>query len=85
MSEWTDLKAAGNKAYTEQKFDEAIEYYGKAAADSSIPNADKATVLCNRAQCHLLKKDFAKVVDDTTSALELAPESGTEVKALFRR
>lgn len=39
-------------------------------------------VLCNRAQVHLKKKQYAEAVEDCTACLTLSPNN---VKAMFRR
>ena len=43
-----ELKAAGNKLFTEKKYDEAIKVYGDAIAAQ-----ENAILHCNRAASHL--------------------------------
>jgi tetratricopeptide (TPR) repeat protein len=83
MSEsWQALKAKGNSEYTSGNTDAAIEAYTAALKDTEIPANDKATILCNRAQCWLKLGDNKKAAEDCTSCLTIAPDN---MKALFRR
>lgn len=79
---WQTLKSKGNAEYTAGNTDAAVQAYTAALQDASIPQADKATILCNRAQCWLKIGDNKKAAEDCTSCLTLSPEN---MKALFRR
>ena len=82
MSGWDELKAQGTAAYKLDDFAGALSLYTRALADASLPPPERATLLNNRAQCHLKLEDWGSAVADATSALTLDP---TNVKALFRR
>lgn len=79
---WVDLKAAGNAAYKAEDLDEAVSKYTAALQAADIQPADRATVLCNRAQCYLKQDKFAEAIEDCTACLTLSKDN---VKALFRR
>jgi tetratricopeptide (TPR) repeat protein len=82
MSDWKDLKAKGNAAYSSNKIEEALSAYSDALAITELRSEDRATLLCNRAQCHLKKKDWMAAVQDCTDCLVLSTKN---IKALFRR
>lgn len=71
------LKAAGNKAYAAKEHDKAIDLYSQAILCKPDP-----VFYSNRAACWNAKKDWEKVIEDTTAAINLNPEY---VKALNRR
>lgn len=71
------LKAAGNKAYGDKSYNEAIDLYGKAILCKPDP-----IFYSNRAACYNALGDWDKVVEDTSAALALDNEY---VKALNRR
>jgi import receptor subunit TOM70 len=71
------LKAAGNKAYAAKQYDHAIDLYTQALYCKADP-----VFYSNRAACWNAKKDWSKVIMDTTAALNLDSEY---VKALNRR
>lgn len=73
----TKLKVAGNKAYGDKSYNEAIELYGKAILCKPDP-----IFYSNRAACYNALGDWNKVVEDTTAAISLDSEY---VKALNRR
>ncbi|MCJ1475172.1 TOM (translocase of outer membrane) complex component [Lambiella insularis] len=73
----TKLKIAGNKAYGDKSYNEAIELYGKAILCKPDP-----IFYSNRAACYNALGQWDKVVDDTTAAIALDSEY---VKALNRR
>lgn len=73
----TKLKIAGNKAYGDKSYNEAIDLYGKAILCKPDP-----IFYSNRAACYNALGDWEKVVDDTTAAIALDSEY---VKALNRR
>ena len=73
----TKLKIAGNKAYGDKSYNEAIELYGKAILCKPDP-----IFYSNRAACYNALGDWDKVVEDTTAAIALDSEY---VKALNRR
>ncbi len=79
---WQQEKKAGNDSFGAGRVKEAVEHYTKALKEDGVPNGDRATILSNRAQCHLKLGDNAAAVDDCTACLTLAPGN---VKALFRR
>lgn len=80
-AEWSTHKDAGNAAYAASDFATAVEAYTQ-ALKCDIPDKDRATVLCNRAQCLLKQRAFAAAVEDCSASLTLSPDN---VKALFRR
>ncbi|KAL8675380.1 MAG: hypothetical protein Q9168_000211 [Polycauliona sp. 1 TL-2023] len=71
------LKAGGNKAYGDKRYNEAIELYGKAILCKPDP-----IFYSNRAACYNALGNWDKVVEDTTAALALDSEY---IKALNRR
>ena len=73
----TKLKIAGNKAYGDKSYNEAIDLYGKAILCKLDP-----IFYSNRAACYNALGDWDKVVEDTTAAIALDSEY---VKALNRR
>lgn len=73
----TKLKIAGNKAYGDKSYDDAIELYGKAVLCKPDP-----IFYSNRAACYNALGSWEKVVEDTTAAISLDNEY---VKALNRR
>ena len=73
----TKLKIAGNKAYGDKSYNEAIELYGKAILCKPDP-----IFYSNRAACYNALGSWEKVVEDTTAAINLDNEY---VKALNRR
>ena len=80
-STWKELKAEGNAAYAAGDLGVAVEKY-TAALQTDISTADRATVLCNRAQCYLKQDQFSNAIEDCTACLTSSPDN---VKALFRR
>ena len=82
ISGWLALKSAGNSAYSAGSMHDAIDLYGRALLDESIPTADRALVLSNRAQCFLRLGDNNAAVADCTACLTIQPQNQ---KALFRR
>lgn len=79
---WSALKAAGNTHYSAGRTEAAIEQYSAALGDAEIPQADRATILCNRAQCYLKLGNNAAAIEDCTACLTIQPDN---MKALFRR
>ena len=73
----TKLKIAGNTAYGDKRYNEAIDLYGKAILCKPDP-----IFYSNRAACYNALGDWDKVVEDTTAAIALNSEY---VKALNRR
>lgn len=73
----TKLKVAGNKAYGDKSYNDAIELYGKAILCKPDP-----IFYSNRAACYNALGNWDKVVEDTTAAISLDNEY---VKALNRR
>ena len=71
------MKAAGNKAYGSKDYNNAIDLYGKAILCKPDP-----VYYSNRAACYNVLGEWAKVVEDTTAAINMDPEY---VKALNRR
>lgn len=73
----TKLKVAGNKAYGDKSYNDAIDLYGKAILCKPDP-----IFYSNRAACYNALGNWDKVVEDTTAAINLDNEY---VKALNRR
>lgn len=71
------LKAAGNKAYGSKDYNKAIDLYTQAILCKADP-----VFYSNRAACYNALSEWAKVIEDTTAALNLDNEY---VKALNRR
>ena len=71
------LKAAGNKAYGDKHYNDAIDLYGKAIICKPDP-----IFYSNRAACYNALGEWDKVVEDTSAAIALDSEY---VKALNRR
>lgn len=74
-------KNAGNDAFHNKKYKEAVDLYSQAIAlyDSA---KDRAICYCNRAASHLQLKNYDEVVKDCTESLKLDPEY---IKAFHRR
>ncbi|KAL2045199.1 hypothetical protein N7G274_002281 [Stereocaulon virgatum] len=73
----TKLKIAGNKAYGDKSYNDAIELYGKAILCKPDP-----IFYSNRAACYNALGSWEEVIEDTTAAINLDNEY---VKALNRR
>lgn len=73
----TKLKVAGNKAYGDKSYNDAIDLYGKAILCKPDP-----IFYSNRAACYNALGNWDKVVEDTTAAINMDNEY---VKALNRR
>ncbi|CZT21149.1 probable TOM-70 mitochondrial precursor protein import receptor tom70 [Ramularia collo-cygni] len=71
------LKAAGNKAYGSKDYNRAIDLYTQAILCKADP-----VFYSNRAACWNAMSNWAKVIEDTTAAINLDAEY---VKALNRR
>ena len=71
------LKAAGNLAYGDKSYNDAIDLYGKAILCKPDP-----IFYSNRAACYNALGNWEKVVEDTSAAIALDSEY---VKALNRR
>lgn len=71
------LKDTGNAAYKKNQFDKAIDLYSKAIMCKQDP-----VYYSNRAACWSARKEYEKVVEDATAALNL---DWQYVKALNRR
>ncbi|PWN31010.1 putative mitochondrial precursor protein import receptor tom70 [Jaminaea rosea] len=71
------LKAAGNKAYQERRFEPAIDLYTKAIAAQPL-----AVFFSNRAACYSNLSKYREVIKDCDSALAMDP---AYIKALNRR
>ncbi|KAI6351372.1 TOM (translocase of outer membrane) complex component [Pyricularia grisea] len=71
------LKEAGNKSYGARDYPRAIDLYTKAILCKPDP-----VYYSNRAACYSAQKEWEKVVEDTTAAINLDPDY---VKALNRR
>ena len=67
------LKDAGNAAYAEGDWDEAIEMYSRAlkASEENLADKDRAVLLKNRAMARIKNEDFEDAVKDCDEALEL--------------
>lgn len=65
------LKDLGNTAFKECEYNDALNYYTRAADIPEIKDVDLAIVLKNRAMVHLKMEDWQEAVDDCTKSLEL--------------
>jgi Ca-activated chloride channel homolog len=63
----------GNSIYKQQRYDEALEHYGK-IADKTKDNTLKSNSLYNQGNAHFYKKDYEKAVDNYKKALRLNPQ-----------
>ncbi|KAG8768384.1 TOM (translocase of outer membrane) complex component [Ceratobasidium sp. 428] len=81
LSRASELKTRGNSAYTQRKFELAVDLYTQAIAMSPKP---EAVFYSNRAACYTNYKpsQHERVIEDCTSALALDPKYA---KALNRR
>lgn len=79
---WQTYKGAGNDAFRASQLQTAIEQYTLALKEDDVPQAERATILANRAQCYLKLGENGPAVDDCTACLTLSPGN---LKALFRR
>ena len=83
-SSFADHKTHGNAEYMGGQYAKAVASYSQALAmgAAAASDAERATVLCNRAQCYLKTRENEKAAADCTAALQLAPGL---LKALYRR
>ena len=84
------LKQQGNEQFKAGRPLEAREAYTAALAASSrgvgAENAERATLLTNRAACALKLREWPAAINDCTAALSMtAAAAETRAKALFRR
>jgi len=79
-------KEAGNEAYKQGKYDQAVNFYTRALQVAKT-DEEKATVLANRAAALSQQKFYDRVIKDCTDALALDPQHKwpSSVKALLRR
>ena len=78
------LKEEGNKAFKEEKYKLAYDFYSKAIEEQQ-KLTDKGTIailLCNRAAVHLKTQNYAQCVTDCEMAITIAPRL---MKAYYRR
>ena len=75
------LKDEGNLAFKAGKYDTALEKFSD-AVELANSEQDKALFLRNRSAVQYKMKNFAAAIEDSTAALELAPNDPT---ALIRR
>ena len=74
----SELKEAGNQAFREGRLHDAHDSYSQALAASSsasigaTTNAERATLLANRAACGLKLCDWAGAINDCTASLSYA-------------
>ena len=82
-----ELKRRGNRAFKAAEFREAQAAYSEALAGCAAgDNAERSTLLTNRAACAIKLCDWSAAINDCTAALSVSavtPDSKT--KALFRR
>lgn len=81
-----ELKSLGNKAFSSQKYSEAIDLYTKAIA----LDPQNAVLFSNRAMCHLKLADWHKALQDCDTGLNLLKEGkssdvAAKTKLLFRK
>jgi tetratricopeptide (TPR) repeat protein len=77
-----ELKEAGNAAYKQDRFDDAVDCYTKAIKVTKDDEKEKSTYYKNRAQAHLKLENWECAIADCNKALELVPK---DPKAYFRR
>lgn len=83
MGSMEALKEEGNREFQAGHYELALAHYTQGLlVCSAHVSKDRATLLKNRAACHLKLADYESAVEDASAALELAPSDG---KALFRR
>ena len=77
------LKEAGNKAYQQGNYEEALALYTRAInLCGEDETREKSTYYKNRAAVHLKQENYQDVVADCSLSLELTPN---DAKALYRR
>jgi tetratricopeptide (TPR) repeat protein len=82
MADWQAAKAEGNALYSKGDYRGAIAKYTEALGHEGISDADRSTLLSNRAQALIKSHESIAAAEDCNAALALQP---TNVKALFRR
>eukprot|EP00397_Hematodinium_sp_SG-2012_P028370 GEMP01029863.1.p1 GENE.GEMP01029863.1~~GEMP01029863.1.p1 ORF type:complete len:487 (+),score=107.94 GEMP01029863.1:29-1489(+) len=75
-------KEEANKLFTQQRLRESRDAYTQALSYLKCNCELRATLLANRAMCHLKLNDFAETIKDTAAVLEFDP---SHVKARFRK
>ena len=67
-----ELRALGNAALVEQRYDDAIEKYTKALRQD-MTNDDKAKLYSNRSYAYLFQQKRHKALSDATECVRLSP------------
>ncbi|XP_014245715.1 protein unc-45 homolog B [Cimex lectularius] len=80
--EYMTLKEEGNKAFKDNKWEEALKHYNSALKHVPDFSTEKAVILKNRAAVYLKLGQFNNAVESCTSSLDIVPD---DPKALFRR
>lgn len=75
-------KDEANKLFTQQRLREARDTYSQALTHLKYDCDLRATLLANRAMCHLKLNDFVETLKDTAAVLDFDP---SHVKARFRK
>jgi tetratricopeptide (TPR) repeat protein len=76
----TQLKENGNRAFKDQNYSVAYDYYSQAIVIEN-DNQQMSVLYCNRAAVHLKTYDYIACVADCDLAIKILPS----VKAYFRR
>lgn len=77
-----ELKEAGNQAFKNNDWEEALKHYIAALSITSDYSQERAVILKNRAAVYLKINENKKAIEDCDKALDIVPE---DPKALFRR
>ena len=75
------LRALGNAAFRDKLLSKASRLYSMALKSPSISQEDKIACLANRAEVSLRQGFWERVIEDSTTVLELDP---SHIKATFR-
>ena len=80
-----ELKAAGNQAYTDGKFGEAIDLYQKAINADKISMEDKAKCYGNMSQTYILwQSKFEEALKAGKKSIECSIKGGNYPKAFVK-
>ena len=73
MSKAEELKAKGNDAFKEKRYDEAVECYTKAISAGGLLNH---VLFSNRCACFVALKEYGSALADADKCVRLKPDWG---------